>query len=102
MVVCSPRIGKDKRLLRLLQYRTSRKKDRRGCVSAWVGTSVDESGVVLACSVFENEAAWGRISEAVNAASDKRDGGLEPILTGPPLVGVFQIPSDAVVYNDVG
>ena len=102
IVVCSPRNGKDARLLRLLEYRASRKMDREGCVNAWVGTAVDESGVFLACAIFEDEAAWGRISETVNAASDKRDGGLEAIMTGPPLVGVFQIPSQAVPYDDVG
>ena len=102
IVVCSPRSGKAKRLHRLMEYRTSRKMDCEGCVNAWVGTAVDESGVLLACAIFEDEAAWGRISEAVNAASDKRDGGLEPILTGPPIVGVFQVPSGAVVYGDVG
>ena len=102
IVVCSPRTGKAKRLHRLLEYRASRKKDREGCVNAWVGTAVDESGVVLACAIFEDEVTWGRISEAVNAASDKRDGGLEPILTGPPIVGVFQVPSSAVISNDVG
>ena len=102
IVVCSPRDGKDKRLHRLLEYRASRKKDREGCVNAWVGTAVDESGVTLACAIFEDEDAWSRVSEAVNAASDKRDGGLEAILTGPPLIGVFQIPSDGVTHHEVG
>ena len=102
VVVCSPRNDKAKRLHRLLEYRTSRKKDCEGCVNAWVGTAVDESGVILACAIFEDEAAWGRISEGVNTACDKRDGGLEPILTGPPIVGVFQIPRSAVTSNDVG
>ena len=47
--------------------------------------------MVLVLSVFVDNTAWKRISDDVMKALDSKDVGLESVLAGPPLVGMFEI-----------
>jgi hypothetical protein len=45
----------------------------------------------LVQAVYEDEAAWRRAAKRVESELDSRDGGIESLLGGPPLVGMFAI-----------
>ena len=90
VVVCTAIEGKIERLKRLLEQRSKRKETHAGCIRAWVGRSIDGSNVLLSYAEFVDESSWEKISKIVTEQSDKRDGGIGPILSAPPLVGVFQ------------
>ena len=47
--------------------------------------------MILVQTVFEHNQAWKKISDQVVKVLDPRDGGLESVLAGPPLVGMFEI-----------
>ena len=46
---------------------------------------------MLIQSVYASEADWKRISKMVQSNLDVEDGGIEGLLLGPPLVGIFEI-----------
>ena len=90
-VVCAGAPGKEARFMRMLESRQTYKRRQDGCIAAWTGTSIDGAGMVLVQSVFVDNKAWKRISDDVMKALDTKDGGLESVLAGPPLVGMFEI-----------
>ena len=90
-VVCAGAPGKEARFLRMLDSRQTYKRRQEGCLAAWTGTSIDGAGMVLVQSVFVDNNAWKRISDEVMKALDSKDGGMESVLAGPPLVGMFEI-----------
>ena len=90
-VVCAGAKGKSARFLRMLEARQAYKRRQQGCLAAWIGQSTDGAGMVLVQTVFENRKAWQRISEEVLNVLDAKDGGLESVVAGPPLVGMFEI-----------
>ncbi len=89
-VVCSGIIGKEARLMRMLEVRQEFKRRQPGCVSAWVGRNPDQREVFIVQSVFASQETWREISQKANDLIDKKDGGIESLLSGPPLVGVFE------------
>ena len=93
-VVCAGAPGKEARFLRMLESRQAYKRRQDGCLAAWTGTSIDGAGMVLVQSVFTDNIAWKRISDEVVKTLDSKDGGLESVLAGPPLVGMFEIDPD--------
>ena len=90
-VVCAGAPGKEARFMRMLESRQTYKRRQDGCLAAWTGSSIDGAGMVLVQSVFVDNKAWKRISDDVMKALDTKDGGLESVLAGPPLVGMFEI-----------
>ena len=40
-------------------------------------------------AIYESEDAWRESSKKVSEELDSRDGGIETLLGGPPLVGIF-------------
>jgi hypothetical protein len=90
-VVCAGAPGKEARFMRMLESRQTYKRRQDGCLAAWTGTSIDGAGMVLVQSVFVDNNAWKRISDEVMKALDTKDGGMESVLAGPPLVGMFEI-----------
>jgi heme-degrading monooxygenase HmoA len=90
-VVCSSRKGADARLARMLEARQEMKRRSDGCVRAWVTRSIDGQPMFLVQSIYLNEESWRNISESVNKEFDSRDGGIESLLSGPPLVGIFSL-----------
>ena len=95
-VVCAGAEGKQARFLRMLETRQAYKRRQDGCLGAWVGQSIDESGMVVVQTAFTDRASWKKISEEVIATLDSKDGGLESVLAGPPLIGMFEVVSSLI------
>jgi len=89
-VVCSGVIGKEARLMRMLEVRQEFKRRQQGCVSAWVGRNPEQREVLIVQSVFVSQEAWRDISQKAMDLLDEKDGGIESLLSGPPLVGLFE------------
>tara|TARA_Y100000746_G_scaffold132894_1_gene113796 strand:- start:661 stop:960 length:300 start_codon:yes stop_codon:yes gene_type:complete len=88
-IVCSAKIGKEKRLKKLLETRIAFRKRFEACHNAWVCQSADGSGTFLVQAIYTNEEVWRKISEKIQNTLDSKDGGIESCLQGPPLVGMF-------------
>ena len=92
-VVCSARKGVDARLERMLESRQEMRRRTEGCVRAWVARSMDGQPMFLLQAIYENEESWHRSAKRVSEELDSRDGGIESLLGGPPLVGIFSLNS---------
>lgn len=90
-VVCSGAPGKEARFKRMLEARQEFKRREEGCIAAWIGQSTDGQPLLLVHTVFEDQMAWKRISDKMVRVLDTKDGGLESVLAGPPLVGLFEV-----------
>ena len=95
-VVCSGASGKEARFRRMLEVRQEFKRRQDGCLAAWVAPSTDGHGLFLVQSIFEDQKSWKRISELIVMKLDAKDGGLEGVIGGPPLVGLFESPLDSL------
>ncbi len=93
-IVCSSRKGSDARLRRMLKARQEYKRRQPGCIGAWVGRGAENTDMLLVQSAFNTADDWKYISEAIRTTLDAEDGGIEGLLLGPPLVGIFEIPDD--------
>ena len=89
-VVCSGASGKEARFRRMLEVRQEFKRRQKGCLAAWIAPSTDGHGLFLVQSVFTDQKAWKRISDLIVKKLDSKDGGLEGVIGGPPLVGLFE------------
>ena len=98
-IVCSSKQGVGARLRRMLNARQEFKRRQEGCVAAWIGRAPDNGEMLLVQSVFESPDDWKRISDLVQATLDKEDGGIEGLLLGPPLVGVFEIEPSELSFD---
>ena len=90
-VVCSARKGVDARLERMLEARQEMRRRTDGCIRAWVSRSIDGQPMFLLQAIYENEEAWHISAKRVSVELDPRDGGIESLLGGPPLVGIFAL-----------
>ena len=90
-VVCAGASGKAARFLRMVETRQAYKRRQDGCLAAWIGESIEGQGMILVQSVFVDRQAWKRISDEVIKVLDAKDGGLESVVAGPPLIGMFEI-----------
>ena len=90
-IVCSGILGSEKNLLRMLNVRQKFRKRCEGCLGAWVAPSSDGQPVYLVQSIYTDMKSWKSISEKMQNEIDEKDGGLEPHLSGPPLVGMFDL-----------
>ena len=93
-IVCSGRKGSDARLRRMLRARQEYKRRQPGCIGAWMGTGAESSSMMLVQSAFVSAADWKRVSTEIQTVMDVEDGGIEGLLLGPPLVGIFEIPNE--------
>ena len=89
-IVCSSIDGKDEILKRRLERRQEFKRRSNGCMAAWIGRGVEDHRTFLVHSVFESMQAWKLVSEKILHDIDSKDGGVESLLIGPPLVGIFE------------
>ena len=90
-VVCSARKGVDARLERMLEARQEMRRRTEGCIRAWVSRSMDGQPMFLLQAIYDDEDAWHRCAKRVADELDSRDGGIESLLGGPPLVGIFAL-----------
>ena len=93
-VVCSARKGVDARLERMLEARQEMRRRTEGCLRAWVSRSMDGQPMFLLQAVYDNQESWHRSAKRVAEELDSRDGGIESLLGGPPLVGIFALNSE--------
>ena len=93
-IVCSGKKGSDARLRRMLKARQEFKRRQEGCIGAWLGLAAESNAMMLVQSAFVSEVAWRNISTEIQKTLDAEDGGIEGLLLGPPLVGVFEIPDE--------
>ncbi|MEK9730229.1 MAG: antibiotic biosynthesis monooxygenase [Candidatus Poseidoniales archaeon] len=98
-VVCSGQVGKDARLMRMLELRQEFKRRQEGCITAWIARNPDQKELFLVHSVFVSQEAWREISQKALDQLDAKDGGIESLLAGPPLVGVFEAKPEHFVNN---
>ena len=101
-IVCSAKKGVDARLRRMLRARQEYKRRQPGCIGAWMGTAAESSAMMLVQSAFQSSEDWKRISQEIQASLDVEDGGIEGLLLGPPLVGIFEIPDNELGQLDFG
>ena len=90
-VVCSARKGVDARLERMLEARQEMRRRTEGCVRAWVSRSMDGQPMFLLQAIYEDQESWHRSAKRMADELDSRDGGIETLLGGPPLVGIFSL-----------
>ena len=90
-VVCSARKGVDARLHRMLEARQEMRRRSEGCLKAWVCRSMDGQPMFLLQAVYVDEESWHNCSQKIRDELDSRDGGIDSLLSGPPLVGIFAI-----------
>ncbi len=90
-VVCSGAEGKVARFKRMLEARQEFKRRQDGCIAAWIGQSTDGQPLFIVHTAFEDKKSWKRISEKMVHVLDAKDGGLESVMGGPPLVGLFEV-----------
>ena len=95
-IVCSGRKGSDARLRRMLRARQEYKRRQPGCIGAWLGLGAEDKSMMLVQSAFATSNDWKRISKEIQSTLDVDDGGIEGMLLGPPLVGIFEVPDDEV------
>ena len=98
-VVCSARKGVDARLERMLEARQEMRRRTEGCVRAWVSRSMDGQPMFLLQAIYDNEDSWHRSAKRIASELDSRDGGIESLLGGPPLVGIFALNPDDVDFE---
>jgi len=98
-VVCSGAKGKEARMKRMLEARQEFKRRQKGCISAWIGKSIDGQSLFLVHTIFEDKGSWKRISQMVADSLDAKDGGLEGVFGGPPLVGMFETPLESLSFH---
>ena len=90
-VVCSARRGVDARLERMLEARQEMRRRTEGCIRAWVSRSMDNQPMFLLQAIYEDEESWHKSAKRIADELDSRDGGIESLLGGPPLVGIFAL-----------
>jgi len=90
-VVCSARRGVDARLERMLEARQEMRRRTDGCIRAWVSRSMDNQPMFLLQAIYEDEESWHKCAKRIADELDSRDGGIDSLLGGPPLVGIFAL-----------
>ena len=81
------------------------KRRQPGCIGAWIGTGAESNAMLLVQSAFHTAEDWKRISQEIQSSLDVDDGGIEGLLLGPPLVGIFEIPDDelqSMTFDSIG
>ena len=90
-VVCSSQKKVDARFLRILNSHQELKRRQDGCIMAWVAKSVDGQPLFLVQSSYKSRKYMKIISKLVADKLDPEHGPLESFMSGPPLVGIFEV-----------
>ena len=97
-VVCSSQKKFDARFLRVLNSHQELKRRQDGCLLAWAARSVDGQPLFLVQTLYQSRKHLKRISKLVGEKLDPEHGPLESFMSGPPLVGIFEV--DEVQFMD--
>lgn len=95
-VVCSSRSGADARLHRMLSTRQLLRRRTEGCIHAWVSRSSDGTGMFLVQAIYSDREVIKNVAALIEEKLDKHDGGIESLLSGPPLIGYFDLEQEDV------
>ena len=95
-IVCQTAKGKEARFERMVKSRIELSKRQSGCLAAWYGISNTDEFLFLIQITYESIDRFHEIKKLVESTLDAKDGGLESCLTGPPLLGLFDIAGDAL------
>ena len=90
-VVCSSHKKVDARFLRILNAHQELKRRQDGCVMAWAAKSVDGQPLFLVQSLYKSRKYMKSIAKLVADKLDPEHGPLESFMSGPPLVGIFEV-----------
>ena len=95
-IVCQTTKGKEARFERMIKSRIELSKRQSGCLAGWYGISNTDEYLFLIQITYESIDRFHEIKKLVESTLDPKDGGLESCLTGPPLLGLFEISEDAL------
>jgi len=90
-VVCSSQKKVDARFLRILNAHQELKRRQEGCLLAWAARSVDGQPLFLVQTLYKSRKHLKEISKVVSQKLDSEHGPLESFMSGPPLVGIFEV-----------
>ncbi len=90
-VVCSSHKKVDARFLRILNAHQELKRRQDGCLLAWAAKSVDGQPLFLVQTLYSSRKHMKSISAIVSNKLDPEHGPLESFMSGPPLVGIFEV-----------
>ncbi len=90
-VVCSSQKKVDARFLRILNSHQELKRRQDGCLLAWAARSVDGQPLFLVQTLYKSRSYMKSITKLVSNKLDQEHGPLESYMSGPPLVGIFEV-----------
>ena len=67
------------------------KRRQDGCLLAWAAKSVDGQPLFLVQTLYVSRKHMREISGIVSQKLDSEHGPLESFMSGPPLVGIFEV-----------
>ena len=100
-VVCSSRSGADARLHRMLSTRQLLRRRTEGCLHAWVSRSSDGTGMFLVQAIYSDREVIKNAAALIEEKLDTHVGGIESLLSGPPLIGYFDLEKDKMLRESV-
>ena len=95
-IVCQAKEGKEARFERMVRSRIELSKRQKGCTNSWYGISSSDNFLFLIQTVYLDLESFHQVKKKVDGTLDPKDGGLESCLSGPPLLGLFEISEDAL------
>ena len=95
-VVCQTVKGKEARFERMVKSRVELSKRQDGCLASWYGISNSDEYLYLIQTAYDSIEKFHEIKKLLEDTLDSNDGGLESCLSGPPLLGLFEISKDSL------
>ena len=95
-IVCQTMKGKEARFERMVKARVELSKRQSGCLNSWHGISNSDQYLYLIQTAYQNLEEFHVIKKLIEDTLDVKDGGLESCLSGPPLLGLFEIDESAL------
>lgn len=95
-IVCQTMKGKEARFERMVRARVELSKRQNGCINSWHGISNSDEYLYLIQTAYQDLEQFHVIKKLIEDTLDVKDGGLESCLSGPPLLGLFEIDENAL------
>ena len=95
-IVCQTMKGKEARFHRMVKARMELSKRQDGCINSWYGVSNSDEFLYLIQTAYDDIDQFHNVKKLIEETLDVKDGGLESCLSGPPLLGLFEIDKDAL------
>ena len=95
-IVCQTIKGKEARFERMVKARIELSNRQNGCINSWYGISNSDEYLYLIQTAYLDMQQFHVIKKLIENTLDVKDGGLESCLSGPPLLGLFEITDNAL------